>query len=174
MTIDEARGLLHKAPMAHTRPQRWMDLGCGTGTFTFALAELLPDGSDIVAVDRDEEVLRTLSAEHHGVRIAKKAADVTQLAFAPMDGVLMANLLHFVKDPAALLSRIASFAPHVLLVEYDTERARPPWVPYPVSRKKASTLFAQAGFTQMIALGERPSAYGPEPLYALSFSKPLH
>ena len=41
-------------------PTSWADLGCGDGTFTLALAELLADGSVIHAVDLDASALSAI------------------------------------------------------------------------------------------------------------------
>ncbi len=170
MTVAEARVLIAKLPKGHARHNHWLELGCGTGTFTRALAELLPPGSTIQAVDRDEEVLRALPAMHNGVRITAVHGDVDDPLPGPVDGVLLANVLHFVEDKETLLARIAEVARTVLLVEYDTERPLVPWVPFPLSWKNAVTLFAKAGFDDASVLGERPSRYGNGPLYAMAFS----
>lgn len=37
--------------------QLWADLGCGSGTFTRALASLLPVGSKVLAVDKERQDL---------------------------------------------------------------------------------------------------------------------
>jgi methylase of polypeptide subunit release factors len=39
-------------------PQLWLDLGCGTGLFTLALAGNLPAGSKIIAIDKDEKAFK--------------------------------------------------------------------------------------------------------------------
>ena len=41
-------------------PGTWADLGAGAGAFTLALAELLPAGSAIYAIDRDRGSLDDL------------------------------------------------------------------------------------------------------------------
>ncbi len=162
--------MLGHAPIHHTRPNHWLELGCGTGTFTRALAELLSPGSTITAVDSDEDALRAVPATHNGVRITALNADVQDPLPGPMDGVLLANVLHFVEGKEALLARIAQVAPSVLLVEYDTARPLIPWVPFPLPRKTAVPLFARAGFEDAIFLSERPSRYGNGPLYAMAFT----
>ena len=171
MTTAEARTLLGRVPITHSRPNRWLDLGCGTGTFTRALAELLPPGSAIMAVDRDETALRAVPAMHNGVRITALNAEVQDPLPGSMDGVLLANLLHFVEGKEALLARIAQVAPTVVLVEYDTSRRLIPWVPVPLPRGQAVALFAKAGFAEAVQLGERPSRYGNGPLYAMAFTR---
>ena len=79
-------------------PTKWADLGCGTGTFTVALADLLSPGSTIHAMDRDASVLRRIPPEHRGVSITTHRGDFTNHTwpFANLDGILMANSLHYV------------------------------------------------------------------------------
>ncbi|MBP8824437.1 MAG: class I SAM-dependent methyltransferase, partial [Flavobacteriales bacterium] len=110
MTTAEARTLLGRVRVTRCRPNRWLELGCGTGTFTRALAELLPTDSTITAVDRNEAALRALPAMHHGVRINAMNADAEDPLPGPVDGVLLANVLHFVEDKETLLARIAEVA----------------------------------------------------------------
>jgi hypothetical protein len=53
---------------------------------------------------------------------------------ANSDGMLLANSLHFVRDAAAVLARLAARVRpggRVVLVEYDKRRASP-WIPYPI------------------------------------------
>lgn len=51
MKRQEAVNLIEKAIQYSDKPQIWADLGCGDGTFTHALAHLLPNGSHIYAID---------------------------------------------------------------------------------------------------------------------------
>ncbi|MBX2972239.1 MAG: class I SAM-dependent methyltransferase [Flavobacteriales bacterium] len=171
MTVAEARALIQGAPVGKKAPQQWMDLGCGSGTFTRALAGLLPAGSTILAVDRDADVLRGLPSEHDGVRIEARVGAVERIALQPVDGVLMANVLHFIADQRAVVERLAQATPTVLLVEYDRHDPLPPWVPHPLPQDRAIGLFQQAGFKNYLLLGQRPSSYGPDPLYAMAFTR---
>ena len=50
MTHQEAVNLISNLTIENT-PQTWLDLGCGSGTFTLALATLLPNGSKVIGVD---------------------------------------------------------------------------------------------------------------------------
>src|SRR5262245_22159193 len=91
-------------------PQLWLDLGSGTGLFSLALAANLPAGSRIVAIDKDENVLRKVPATAGDVVIQTVAADFVHdaLDVKDVDGILIANSLHFVKDKEALLKRLIS------------------------------------------------------------------
>ncbi len=81
----------------------------------------------------------------------------------------MANALHYVRDKEAFLEKLkAHLTPtgRFLLVEYDTDKPSPPWVPYPVSFQSLTALFRRIGFETAQKLGERPSIYGRANLYA--------
>jgi trans-aconitate methyltransferase len=52
MTHQEAAFFIKNAVNAST-PENWADLGCGSGTFTKALIDLLPAGSHITAVNQE-------------------------------------------------------------------------------------------------------------------------
>lgn len=143
----------------------WLDLGCGDGTFTVALAELLQAGSTIEAVDRDERALRRIPSVHAGIPIRTTHCDFASLPLAGhgLAGVLMANALHFVADQSSFLSALAKALKTggtLLIVEYDTEEARAPWVPYPVSARELAHLASAAGFAPPITLGRRRSQFG--------------
>jgi hypothetical protein len=55
----------------------------------------------------------------------------------------------------------------LLLVEYDTDRPTPHWVPYPLSFSGAAKLLPAAGWPHIQKLGSRPSAFGRSELYAV-------
>ena len=170
MTAADARGLIAHPSLGRGAPQVWADLGCGRGTFTLALAELLPGGSTIHAVDADRGALAALPHKSHGVVIVPHAGDFTVDAWPRrgLAGVLMANALHYVEDQDAFLATlVASMAePRLLLVEYDTDKSSP-WVPFPLSRQTASRRLADAGFESVIELGERASVFRRAAIYAI-------
>ena len=151
-------------------PTTWADLGCGTGTFTLALADLLSAGSTIHAMDQDGSALRRIPPEHKGVSITTHRGDFTNdtWPFANLDGILMANSLHYVDDQAAFIhscERRMTVPRRFLIVEYDTDESSR-WVPHPVSRKKLASLFSDAGYSSIAMLGSRPSVYRRAALYA--------
>lgn len=142
---------------------QWADLGAGTGVLTRALASLLGPGASVLAVDADAAALRAIRAPEGGAAVTTLHADFTRpLDLPPLDGVLMANALHFVADADAVLRRVvARLRPggRFVLVEYEGRRPSP-WVPHPVSIARFQTLAAAAGLTPPIVVGTRPSAYG--------------
>ena len=172
MTHDEAVSLISGGRLTTSPgPATWADLGCGDGTFTLALASLLPAGSTIYAVDQDAATLRALPDEFHGSRIVHHHADFTQQPwpFTDLDGILMANSLHYVRHQSAFVRKCASQlrAHHqFLIVEYDLRRGNP-WVPYPLDQSAARQLFTDLGYTSLSLLGTRPSRYQRGSLYSL-------
>jgi hypothetical protein len=106
-----------------------------------------------------------------GATIHPIQADFTHpIELPPLDGVLMANALHFVRDQAATLARIASYLRpdgHLLLVEYDLN-APVPWVPFPISFDRFRTLARQAGLADPVLVGTRRSPSTGITMYAAS------
>lgn len=170
MRQADASAMFDRARFDAPAPSTWADLGCGEGTFTLALAERLAPGSTIHAVDRDRGAVKSLPATASGVRIAGYVSDFTgSWPFEPgLDGILMANSLHFVESQREFLRRCETALAvlgRLLIVEYDTDIANP-WVPYPVSLALLSRLAATAGFPRVQKLGSRRSRYQRAALYA--------
>jgi ubiquinone/menaquinone biosynthesis C-methylase UbiE len=145
------------------RGGRWADLGSGQGAFTLALADLLGPGSHITAVDRDAGALRYLErGRFPGVEIDTLVGDFTRpLALSDLDGIVMANSLHFVKDKSPVLESVRKMlrpGGTLVVVEYGTDRGNP-WVPHPFSYKNWETMAAQAGFVKTRSLRTIPSRH---------------
>lgn len=162
------------APYFNTIAQaKWADLGCGTGVFTKALASFLPNGSTILAVDKEPQYLPVSMGD--GIKTEFQRADFTvePLKTGPLNGILMANSLHYVHDKLALIRRLeAHLAPgaHWLIVEYDNRKPNR-WVPYPIDFRTLSELFRSLGYEQIEKIGEQSSAYGGS-MYAVVIFKP--
>ncbi|MBB6142546.1 ubiquinone/menaquinone biosynthesis C-methylase UbiE [Silvibacterium bohemicum] len=167
MNISEAADLIRIDKISGDRPQTWCDLGCGTGTFTLALATLLPAGSVIHAIDKDEKSLSQIPDRYQDVTIRKEVATLTgsNLPLPPLDGVLIANLLHYIEDQATLTARLRTLSQRLLVVEYD-ERARSQWIPYPIGFSALRALLLEQGFTEIVKIGTRVSRYAGE-LYSV-------
>jgi ubiquinone/menaquinone biosynthesis C-methylase UbiE len=133
----------------------WADLGSGTGAFTLALADLLGPHGIIHAVDRDRTALGELRAAFVSAvpqaELHVRVADFTRrLDLADLDGVVMANSLHFVEEKLPVLALVRGYlrrGGRLLLVEYDSNRGNP-WVPYPLSFETWRALASAAGFAE--------------------------
>ncbi len=136
---------------------RWADLGAGEGAFTRALADQVGPGAHIVAVDKDRSALRAIDG-----RFETRVADFTQpLDLRELDGVLMANSLHFVRDKQPVLEsvhRMLRSGGRLIIVEYGADRGNP-WVPFPFSYPRWEKMAAQAGFKNTRVLKTVPSRW---------------
>jgi hypothetical protein len=137
-----------------------------------ALASQLPPGSVVHAINVDARALKRVPSRRGGVDIATHVGDFTEFPwpFDALDGVLMANAFHYVRDQAAFLSRCDAHARcrRVLLVEYDTDQTNP-WVPYPLGYTAAVALFRTMGY-DVATLGRRRSVYRRAEIYSAQFT----
>jgi ubiquinone/menaquinone biosynthesis C-methylase UbiE len=142
----------------------WADLGAGAGAFTLALAELVGPGGEVIALDRDSGALRELErpVRRGGAMVRTLSADFTKpLDLESLDGVVMANSLHFIRDKApvlALVRKMLKPSGRLLLVEYDTDHGNP-YVPHPLSFETWRALADASGFTATRKLGSVPSRF---------------
>lgn len=150
-------------------PGTWADLGAGSGTFTLALASLLGAGARVIAVDVDTAALAQLES---AVERSPPAAEVLTveadfrepLSLPRVDGLLLANALHFVPYPeqgAVLKQLLGHVRPNgrLLIVDYDGRRANE-WVPYPISSRTLHELLRKLGLPAPTIVAQRPSRYG--------------
>ena len=170
MSPEDARLLIAHPSLSSGGPQVWADLGCGDGTFSVALASLLPAGSTIHATDNDTRALARVPAKHRDVTLVAHAGDFTSFPwpFDSLDGVMMANSLHYVRTQKAFLRKVdaALRRRRMLLVEYDTARGNA-WVPFPVTQVAALELFRSLGYGVATTLGRRRSVFGRGDIYGL-------
>ena len=168
MKPREAAALIASA-VGH-RSGAWADIGAGDGTFTRALVELLEPGSRVYAVDGDAAALREIErwASRVNANVIPVVADFTRPFELPgsgeqlLDGMLVANALHFVRNPGGVLARLVSRVRpggRVVVLEYDRRRATR-WVPYPIDSDRLPEIVAHAGLTAPTFTATRPSLYG--------------
>jgi ubiquinone/menaquinone biosynthesis C-methylase UbiE len=152
--------------MSGAKGGTWADLGAGEGAFTLALADLLGPGTHITAVDRDAGSLRRLGDEM-GRRFPASGLDIVVADFtrpvglSGLDGVLMANSLHFVRDKVPVLESVREMlrpGGSLIIVEYGADRGNP-WVPHPFSYSRWERLAAEAGFEGTRLLRTIPSRF---------------
>ncbi len=155
----------------------WADLGSGTGAFTLALAELLGPGAVIHSVDRDAVALgeqaRALRARFPDVEVRPDVGDFTRsLELPPLDGLVMANSLHFHRDRTAVVRHVMRWlrpGGRFILVEYDADRGNP-WVPHPLSFRSWVELAADVGLQDVRLIGRVPSRFLGAIYCALAFT----
>src|SRR5215208_3449010 len=90
----------------------WADFGAGSGAFTLALRELVGPHANIYAVDKDARGYRDLEKAHRerfttSQNVHTMRADFTgALSLPPLDGIVMANSLHYYKDKEQVLRHV--------------------------------------------------------------------
>jgi ubiquinone/menaquinone biosynthesis C-methylase UbiE len=144
----------------------WADLGSGSGAFTLALADLIGATGEIYSVDKDggalREQKRSMDDRFATVLVHYQQADfTTRLNFPALDGIVMANSLHFHRQKEPILGLVRDYLKpggRLLLVEYDVDHGNT-WVPYPLSYPTWEKLAGRAGFTATRLLAERPSRF---------------
>jgi len=156
----------------------YADLGAGSGAFTLALRELVGSDSTIYAVDKDRFSLNQLESEHRTrFQTTRNLTLLTNdfsrpLTLPPLDGVVMANSLHFFKDREKILRHVREFLKPdgvLLLVEYNVDKGNM-WVPYPLTFETFSDLTPGAGFAKPRLLAKAPSRFLKE-FYSASAQK---
>jgi SAM-dependent methyltransferase len=151
---------------ADSPSQTWADLGSGQGAFTLALAELLPPGGVIYSVDRDSAALReqesAFGVQFPRTKVHFLVADFTHpLNLPPLDGVIMANSLHFQRNHEQIIRTVKSYlkpSGRLILVEYDADRGNF-WVPHPLSFPTWKKSATRCGFSHTQLLATYPSRF---------------
>lgn len=169
LNLHDAISLIKPGMTPLSSPQHWADLGCGNGTFTYALAHVLSSESKITAVDSSPQRLN--AKEGNGVSILFLQADFDKEDFRlPMvDGILMANSFHYIRQKESFVKRIANYLNEkrkFLIIEYEADIPNP-WVPYPIGFNKLRELFASCGYGSVKKINEKPSVYGGKMYVAL-------
>jgi len=153
----------------------WADLGSGSGAFTLALADLIGATGHIYSVDKDRGALReqerAMRSRFPGITVHYLTADFTQrLDLPPLDGIVMANSLHYVRKKDPVLQLVRSYLKpggRLIIVEYNADRGNT-WVPYPFSYHTWEVLARQNGFSGTQLLATVPSRFFGEIYSAVS------
>jgi len=158
----------------------WAEFGSGRGAFTMALAELIGLNGEIFSVDKDRRALREQERAIRKRFVGQEprmhylAADyIFPLDLPPLDGILMANSLHFQRDKKIILRTILDYLSpggSIIIVEYNINRGNP-WVPFPISYDDWEKLAQECGFIHIRILGVRPSSTMRE-IYSAAGDKP--
>jgi SAM-dependent methyltransferase len=155
----------------------WADFGSGMGAFTLALADLIGPTGAIYSIDQDRFALaqqeRALRGRFPNTIVHTHLADFTHpIDLPPLDGIVMANSLHFHRQPGPIVQLLKSYLrPHgrFILIEYNIEQGNSA-VPYPVSYRMWEELAQRCGFTRTQLLMTRPSRFLKEIYSAVSWS----
>lgn len=154
----------------------WADFGSGTGAFTLALAELIRPAGTLYSIDRDAAALReqghALGGRFPQVTLRAQVGDFTRpLVLPPLDGLITANALHYVRDKAPVIRLLKSYlkpAGRMIVVEYNVDVGNP-WVPHPFSFETWCKLAPAAGFAHTELLATQPSRFLREFYSAVSW-----
>jgi len=120
----------------------------------------------IFSVDKDRSALAR-QQKAGGSRFAQAPTSVMladfqePLELPPLDGVVMANSLHFVIDKAAVLAMVHGYLKpggRLIVVEYDVDRGNH-WVPHPFSFETWKSMAVASGFTEPELIGRHPSRW---------------
>ena len=150
----------------HVPQGTWADLGAGRGAFTLALADLLQANSTIYAIDKKANDLQYLQQSmvksFPEIELQLLLADFTKgLNLPPLDGIVMANSLHFIANKKPFLTQMRGWLKtngRFLLVEYNVEKGNH-WVPYPISFIHWQQQASHYGFQKTELLAKRPSHF---------------
>lgn len=168
MQINEAIDLIRGGVMK--KEGIWADLGAGTGLFTQALQAILEEGK-VYAVDKSPHALWRLD-RHEQVPMEIVEADFSKpLDLPPLDGIIMANALHYIEEPLSVLSHLLpllKLGGQFILLEYETTQPNPPWIPYPIPSQRFHQIAEQAGLSSPQEIGRIASRYGHNHIYAAS------
>ncbi len=154
----------------------WAHFGAGRGAFTLALADLIGPAGTIYAVDRDQGALRAnasrMLARFPDFAVQYEVADYLQpLPLPPLDGIVMANTLHFQRDQPTVVRQCCRYlrpGGRLLIVEYNLDQAHVA-VPHPVAYPGWRRMAQDAGFASTALLATRPSHFLHEIYAAVSW-----
>ena len=169
MQIEQAIQFINHPEISTGEVTRWADFGAGSGLFTNALASLLSPGSKILAIDKNIKNFEKRKNDH-AVIVEIMQHDFTGSIdnLKDLDGILMANSLHFIPDKLNFIDKCRNYFKHrsrFLFVEYDTNVSNP-WVPYPVSFSSLRDLIRNKGFHSIEKIYEASSRYNRAGLYS--------
>ena len=159
----------------------WADFGSGGGAFTLALADLIGPTGKIYSIDQDQSGLRdqehAMRARFPSTTMHHIRADFSRELDLPLlDGIVMANALHFQKHDTKgkVLGKVFNYlrpGGRLILVEYNVDRGNM-WVPYPLSYPTWEDLARWNGFVETRLLATVPSRFLVE-IYSAQSLKPM-
>ncbi len=162
--LEKARRLLK--PAVAGLQGIWTDMGCGDGIFTYLLFDCLQPGSEVYAVDKRQAALQQLQQNIGGslpeAKLHLVRADFTHpLQLPPLQGILLANALHFVRGKASALCQLINLlVPNgrLIVVEYNTHQGNAA-VPYPIDERGFLALAREVGLRKPQIVIKVPSSF---------------
>lgn len=156
----------------------WADFGSGTGAFTLALAECIGPTGQIYSIDQKRDALqqqeRVLNGRFPNLPVKYIVADYTKpLDLPPLDGLIMANALHFQRHKEGIIQLLYRYlrpGGRLIVVEYNVDRGNL-WVPHPFTYQMWETMASRNGFVKTRLLAARPSRFLHE-IYSAVSQKP--
>jgi ubiquinone/menaquinone biosynthesis C-methylase UbiE len=144
----------------------WADFGSGDGAFTLALREVAGPEVEIYSIDKDERRLRDqeglFRSMFPGSNVHFVRADFTRaLDLPPVDGMVMANSLHYSRDKEKVLRHAVTYLKpggSFVLVEYNVDSGNM-WVPHPLSIGTFQRLAPKVGLANARLLAVHPSRF---------------
>jgi SAM-dependent methyltransferase len=117
--LDRALSAISEAVLAFAaarQGERVLDIGCGTGMTTYALAKAVGPGGDVTGVDISRPMLAV--ARGRGVGVNFREADAATRLFHPTHDLLFSRFgVMFFADPTAAFANLhKALAPHGRLV----------------------------------------------------------
>ena len=165
MTPQEIEQFIKKAIIP--KGETWADLGAGNGKITMVVRVLLGKDGKVFAIDTNPQVMN-LSTLEAVAKVFPIQQDFTQPLDLPMlDGILMANSLHFVKDKKSFLQQlIPKLKPEgkFVFIEYDMEVGNQ-WVPFPITIEELKKLTLEVHLAEAKEINRRQSTYGNGGMY---------
>ena len=152
---------------AHLSQGVYADFGAGSGAFTLALRELVGLDSTIYAVDKDKSALGELENSHCARFNTTRNLILLNKDFShsldlpSLDGIVMANSLHFFRNKEKILRHVREFLkPNgaLVIVEYNVDSGNM-WVPHPFTFETFIEFVTGAGFSEPRLLAEAPSRF---------------
>ena len=155
----------------------YADFGAGSGAFTLALRELVGPDAAIYAVDKDRSALNKLESNYRTRfnttrNMTLLSSDFSRPLDLPLlDGIVMANSLHFFRNKEKILQHVREFLkPNgaLIIVEYNVDSGNF-WVPHPLTFEAFHSLAPRAGFTEPTLLTKVPSSFLKEFYSAVAY-----
>ena len=165
MTLKEAIQFIQ--PAIPKEKEVWADIGAGKGIFTLALDQLLLPESSIYALDKNINGLKGLRLQN--AQLIVEAFDFNEHHHLPtLDGILMANTLHYSPNPKSVLKQLLKpLRPNgtFIFIEYELNQPRGHWIPYPIPFQKFKAIAQQLPLTPPYEITRIPSVYGNNYMY---------